>query len=537
MQNVVSVLRVSTKRQLNEGDGIENQRRGNDEYVRLKGYRLHREFVVAETASGEDRADFGAVLDYVVAHRREIDVVVFWKVDRISRGGVANYYALKSYLAKHGVRIEFATEQIDATPAGELMESVLAAMARFENRLRVDRTIGVEKILTKDGYWCRAAPTGFVNGRDAHGKPILLPTTDRLQWELLRHGLTKQMQGVFTVNEVAREVRGKGLTSSRGNPISIQSWTMICRSPLYGGLLCGAWTDHRFVRAKFDGPLTPGEWHELQRVLDGRRRVAAPARQQVRPEFPLRRFVRCPACQSPVRGYASRGRRGNQFLYYVCGHAACGFRVPVAEAHRLFVDLLTGMTPSAELLALFRRVVLEVWEANLRELGTESAALQKEVADLRGEKRALLEVMKRSCDNPTLLAELQQDFDRVEKRLTLATITRNEAEVEEFDAEAVVGYCTYFLRHVSELWQLWPVEAQTKVQRLVLPEGIPYDALGPKRTPQFSLVYAAFPDLRASKTSMAPPTVRVANQTILAMIEWYKVLRALPLAESWNLNT
>src|SRR5438128_2254662 len=98
MENALSALRVSTKRQFKEGEGIETQRQGNDQYIKAKGYRLHKEFVIAETADNKERADFEAVLDYIVAHKKEIDVVVFWKVDRLSRGGVANYYALKSFL-------------------------------------------------------------------------------------------------------------------------------------------------------------------------------------------------------------------------------------------------------------------------------------------------------------------------------------------------------------------------------------------------------------------------------------------------------
>src|SRR5712691_7827444 len=98
------------------------------------------------------------------------------------------------------------------------METLLAGMARFENRLRVDRTIGVEKILTKEGYWCRAPPTGFVNGRAANGKPILLPHPDPRQWELLRYGLRKQLDGTHKVIEIARELRDKGLLSNKGNP-------------------------------------------------------------------------------------------------------------------------------------------------------------------------------------------------------------------------------------------------------------------------------------------------------------------------------
>src|SRR5438552_1539585 len=52
-QAAVSILRVSTKKQLNEGEGIENQRRANNEYIRRKGYAMTREIVIAESASLE----------------------------------------------------------------------------------------------------------------------------------------------------------------------------------------------------------------------------------------------------------------------------------------------------------------------------------------------------------------------------------------------------------------------------------------------------------------------------------------------------
>ena len=105
-----------------------------------RGYRLVREFVIAESADDAEvyeRADFEAAIADVVAHRAEIDVVVFWKVDRISRGGVLPYFTLKGVLAKHDVRVEFATEQIDGSASGELMETLLAGMARFENKPEV----------------------------------------------------------------------------------------------------------------------------------------------------------------------------------------------------------------------------------------------------------------------------------------------------------------------------------------------------------------------------------------------------------------
>jgi site-specific DNA recombinase len=526
MQHAVSILRVSSKKQLTGGDGIENQRRGNNEYIKAKRYRFYREFELAETGDGVEREDFENVLAYLVEHKKEIDVVVFWKVDRITRGGVGNYYALKALLAKHGIRIEFATQQIDQTPAGELMESMLAATARFENRLRVDRTIGVEKILTKEGYWCRSAPTGFTNGRATNGKPILLPHPDSRQWDLLRYGLRKQLDGAHKIIEVARELHEKGLLSNKGNPVSKQGWEKICRSSVYGGLLCEAWTDYEFVRAKFDGPLSPEDWSRLQQKLDGRNTLARRLPRQVaHPEFPLRRFLQCPRCGLTVRGYSTAGKSGKRFAYYDCRNRECRFRVSVPEAHKKFVELLRNVTPTPELLDAFRKVVLAVWEQEFRELNAESNDLQKTVGKLRGEKRSLLDLMKASAGNAALLEELQNDFDRVNRELTVATLARNATEVQEYEAEAVVGTCVAFIERVVELWQSWPVDLQSRLQVMVFPEGVSYAALEGLSNPKLSLVYAAV----EGSATVAAPRCRVTNYPLNVLLDWYKVLREVPL--------
>ncbi len=536
MQNAISILRVSTRKQLTAGDGIENQRRGNNEYIRSKRYTLLEEYVIAETADDKERTDFDTVINQLIDRKTEIDVVVFWKVDRLSRGGVGNYYALKAFLAKHGIRIEFATEQIDATPAGELMESMLAATARFENRLRVDRTIGVEKILAKEGYWCRAAPTGFTNGRAENGKPILLPHPDQKTWDLLGYGLRKQLTGTFKIGEVAAELAEKGLRGNVGNrvgkPLSNQGWNKICRNPVYGGLLCEKWTDYQFVRAKFDGPITASEWYRLQQVLDERNTFARRLpRKEQHPQFPLRGFLHCPRCNQPVRGYAAVKRSGKRFPYYDCRNRACRFRVPVAEAHKRFIDLLRDITPSPELLQAFRTAVLDVWEEEYRHLNSESSVLQQQVATLHEEKRSLLDLIKASSSKPALLAELQQEFERVDKELTLATMARNTAEIEELEAEAVVGTCVTFIERAVELWQQWPVDLQNRLQTLILPEGVRYDVLEGLSNPSLSPVYAAFAD----PTTMAAPRCPMANRltplVITTLVRWYKDFRALALEE------
>lgn len=513
----LSLLRVSTRKQMTDGEGIENQRRHNDEYIKRKGYKLVKEIELAESADSEQRVGFAEIINYTVAHKNEIDVWVLYKIDRFTRGGIAEYYIIKKHLAKHGIRIEFSTQELDDTASGEFMEGILALTAQFENRLRTDRTIGAETILTKQGYWCRAAPTGFINGRendDPRGKPILKPTPDKQQWDLLCYGLRKQMMGVYKIVEVAAELREKGFCTKptfrngvkKGRPITPQTWTKIVRNPIYGGILCEKWTDNQPVTAQFKGALSQTEWNTLQDVLDGRTKALMPsARKKHHADFPLRQFLLCPACGDKVRGSRSTGKMKKSYWYYHCKNKDCHFIGQTKDIHALFENYLKKITPSPELVQLFREVVLNAWADKYHLVSQAASNSQKELTKIEEEKRQLVNLMKQASDDADLLAELKKQYQEVKKRHTLAKMNRQHKESEEVQAEVVVEYCVQFLQHAHKLWQEAAPEEQFRLQSLIFPEGISYDALTGKQTPKLSPVYEAISDLQSGEKQMAAP--------------------------------
>lgn len=507
-QNAVSILRVSSKRQL-EGESIPNQREQNRKYAAEKGYKIVREFEVAETASkAEKRHTYVEVLEWVIRQKGAVQAVIIWKVDRFSRGGVHDYYQLKAMLAKVGIRLESATERIDGTPSGEAMEGLLAVFARLENRVRVERTISSEVEMTKQGYWCRAAPTGYRNIRvdSPEGKrPGLAPTLDEKQWELLCYGLRKQLAGAVPATLV-RELAKKGLKTKTGKPMSAQSWHKICRSPVYGGMNREKWTENRLINAKWDGAVTADEWHALQRVLDGEKKSKTPLRKRrhrLNADFPLRRFLRCPRCGTPARGSASRGKLGQLYGYYDCAKKSCGFRVTPKDAQKKFLRYVQKVKPTEELLALFNEIVMDVWMNTYQELNRENIELSKKVVALREEKKKIIDLMKSAIGSPALLESLQAEFDAADRQLKAITNERNEREIEEYDAEMVVNYCSYYMKHASELWLKSPVEDQDRLQTLIFPIGIHYDSLDNKRTPEISLVYKAMEEVASAPNKMA----------------------------------
>jgi hypothetical protein len=75
-----------------------------------------------------------------------------------------------------GISLRSATEPIDDTSTGKLMEGVLAAFAQFDNDCRSDRTRAGMKEALELGRWVFLAPIGYLNAPRAMGKswcPIL----------------------------------------------------------------------------------------------------------------------------------------------------------------------------------------------------------------------------------------------------------------------------------------------------------------------------------------------------------------------------
>jgi len=68
-----------------------------------------------------------------------VHVVIVFNLTRFARDKY-DHFALRSHLQSLGISLRSATEPIDDTSTGKLMEGVLAAFAQFDNDVRSDRT-------------------------------------------------------------------------------------------------------------------------------------------------------------------------------------------------------------------------------------------------------------------------------------------------------------------------------------------------------------------------------------------------------------
>ena len=111
-----------------------------------------------------------------------------------------------------GISLRSATEPVDDTSTGKLMEGVLAAFAQFDIDCRSDRTRAGMKAALELGRWVFLAPIGYLNAPRAMGKSLM---PDPARAPLVRRAFEAYATGRFTKQQLFEQARVWGLTNGR----------------------------------------------------------------------------------------------------------------------------------------------------------------------------------------------------------------------------------------------------------------------------------------------------------------------------------
>jgi DNA invertase Pin-like site-specific DNA recombinase len=323
MVGAVIYVRVSTKEQT-ENLSLPTQLRACEEYCRRQGYeiveRFHEE---GESAKTTDRSQLQKLLTFCRLNKGRVHFVVVFNLTRFARDKY-DHFALRSLLQSLGISLRSATEPIDDTSTGKLMEGVLAAFAQFDNDCRSDRTRAGMRAALELGRWVFLAPLGYINAPRTMGKSLM---ADPERAPFVRRVFEEYASGRFTKEQLLKQVRAWGLTNRRGRPLTSQAIGMLLRNQLYAGIVnvpeygvCGK-------RGDFGPLISEDLFYRVQAVLSGRLPSTTP-QQRAHPDFPLRAFVRCESCGRGLTGSWSKGRCGLRFEMPLCeGSARAGLQV------------------------------------------------------------------------------------------------------------------------------------------------------------------------------------------------------------------
>jgi DNA invertase Pin-like site-specific DNA recombinase len=144
---------------------IPEQVRQLEQLARRRGWQIVQ--TVREVASGATkRAKRDELLDR--ARRRELDVILVWKLDRWGRS-VADLVATLNELTALGVVFVSMTEALDlSTPSGRALAGMLAVFAEFERDLLRERVRGGLDRVRREGKVLGRPPTAARHAAEVH---------------------------------------------------------------------------------------------------------------------------------------------------------------------------------------------------------------------------------------------------------------------------------------------------------------------------------------------------------------------------------
>src|SRR3974377_1261492 len=149
-----------------------------------------------------DRPDLQRLLDDIRA--RKIDVIVVYKVDRLTRS-LADFAKLVELFDAHDVSFVSVTQQFNtATSMGRLILNVLLSFAQFEREVTSERIRDKIAASKRKGLWVGGPlPLGYELKDGKH--PVVGEEPERVRMIFRRY------LGVSGINELVRDLRAKNI--------------------------------------------------------------------------------------------------------------------------------------------------------------------------------------------------------------------------------------------------------------------------------------------------------------------------------------
>ncbi len=495
-KDAVIYCRVSTEEQV-DNLSLATQEERSLSYCSERAWPVLRIFRdEGKSAKTTDREAFQTMLALCTRETSTIAYVVVYDLSRFTRN-MADQTETVKRLAMSGVELRSVCEDTDDSSTGKLMRNIHGALNQYDNDKRSERTrIGMTKAVSLGRFPFRA-PVGYINVSAQTGRNLIL---DPKSAPLIRKAFELAATGLKSKAEILKTVSQLGLQSSKGKLLSAQTFQQILRNPLYAGwVVIPTWGLK--MPGNFDPLVEQGLFDKVQDVLDGKK-AAVVAHLRNHPDFPLRVFVRCGACDTPLTGSWSKGRN-RYYAYYHCRREGCRVvtvKTDVLEA--AFIRLMECLTPETTLVQAFTAAVRDVWKQRQGDASEEVRKTKRRLSEERTRKDKLVDAM---LDERIDKATYDEQQIRLDAKIDQLRVELAEQESESLDLEGVLAFAGKIVTRPSRLWLESSLDQRQRLQQVTFPKGLTF-LNGEFGTGVTSSFFDVLRDVSSCSEGLASPT-------------------------------
>lgn len=488
VKDAVIYCRVSSKRQVKEGHGLESQETRCREYATRLGYTVLDVFPDKAVSGGKlDRPSFNRLLEFVKQQDSGVAVIID-DISRFSRD-IESHWALRRTLADVGGKLESPTVKFGEDSDSILIENLLASVSQHQRQKNGEQTKNRMRARTMNGYWCFPAPPGFEFVKHPiHGK---LLTRKEPMASIVQTALEGFACGQFeTQAEVKRYLESEPAFPKDANGcVRYEEVIRILTRPHYAGYIEIPNWDVSFRKAQHEGLVSLETYQKVQqRIKEGAR---VPARKNLDSDFPLRGFVTCGDCEHPMTSCWSKSKTGKKHPYYMCFHKGCeSYRKSIRreDLEGAFEDLLETITPAPTLAALGRAMFKKAWELQLSKANKVQSGLKRDLSKLEKQIDEKLDQIV-ECTSTTVQRAFERKIEGLErdKLVIEEKLAAKPGPKRSFDK--MFELAMNFLASPWKLWESDRIEDKRTVLKLAFSERLAYCRKTGFRTPKTSMPF------------------------------------------------
>ena len=503
-KQAVIYCRVSSTKQTTAGDGLKSQETRCREFARMKGYEVLQVFSDDVSGSRIDRPGMNAMLAFLRSRKKAGTVVVIDDVSRLARG-MSAHIELRGDIARAGGTLESPSIEFGEDPDSILVEHLLASVSQHQRQKNGEQTKNRMRARVQNGYWVFQAPVGYRYARvSGRGKMLV---RDEPVASVVQEALEGYAVGRF-------ETQADVMRFLQDNPLFPKDSTGIVRHQRVGILLAQCAYAGYVEAPNWGVSLRPGQHEALisfqtfQRIQDRLNGLHhLPRRQNVSEDFPLRGFVLCDDCETPLTACWSKGSNARH-PYYLCpkrGCASYGKSIRRDKIEGEFEQLLLTAKPSEALFKVARRMFADLWNHRVEQAEAQSKALGAQLIKVERQVAQLLDrIVEASV--PSVIGAYENRVRKLEEEKLLIREKMESGVRPASRFDDALRTALDFLANPWNLWGTGRLEDRRTVLKLVFAERLRYTRKEGFRTANLSLPFKLLGDFSGGVKEMARPT-------------------------------
>lgn len=460
---------------ISSSDSIKNQVLICKDFIKLKFPDVSESdlFIFEDEdciGANTNRPSFQKLLRYI--ERKDIDFVVCYKLDRISRS-VNDFSSFIDKLEKKDIKFISVTEHFDtSSPIGKAMLNITAVFAQLERDTLAERIRDNMQMLAKTGRWLGGTvPRGFISEKSQNivldGK---LRTSSFLK---IDDTSIESVIWIFqnflktgNLNSTAKSAFDLGFTSNKSTMLSITTIKFILTNPVYctadklsfeyfsskGANVCFDKKDfpkslgiipyrvksHYNVSdwiialGKHKGVIKSVDWINVQNILAKNHSFPSVNRS----EGLLTGLIRCPLCNSSMQIRFYPRKKGDYFVY-VCNNK-CNNGVKSCNSKNLNGKLIEEQVINTifnfDQKELRKRLHSRKYAQRVNKLIDNAEELHFKIISLKEKQDKYLRHLLNENPNSTFAIKVKEKVTSIEKQIKKCKVLKHKFEIDSRNA-------------------------------------------------------------------------------------------------------